>query len=463
MFVNRETEFVFLEERYRSDQAEFVVLYGRRRVGKTELLHHFCQGKPHIFFVADLGTDESNLAHFSRAVSQHVHGDSEIEGLYRDWDQGLSRVARLAQEERLVLVFDEFTYLVGAQEGIASILQRLWDENLRHSKIMLILCGSYVGMMMQHVLGYRAPLYGRRTGEWHLQPFSFDASQLMIPWLTAEDQLRAYAVLGGMPAYLAAFNPQLDLLENVDLQILQRGTFLHNEPRLLLQSELRDPTTYFSILEAIAGGATRPNEIAQRAGLPLSSLTYYINNLRDLGLIDRAVPATEPSPERSRRALYRLTDGFFRFWFRYVLPNRSLLEQGQTSTVVKRVEDQIDVYTGPVFEDVCRQQVWDLNNEKRLPFSVQRVGSWWSRTAEIDLCAIGEDGLLLAECKWWSGPVGLNVLDTLRARSHEVKLPESPHRIHLALFSRSGFTPEVEDVAREEGVLLFNFQDWPWV
>ena len=185
--------------------------------------------------------------------------------------------------------------------------------------------------------------------------------------------------------------------------------------------------------------------------------------MRDLGLIDRAVPATEPRPERSRRALYRLTDGFFRFWFRYVLPNRSLLEQGQTAPVVKSVEDQIDVYTGPVFEDVCRQQIWLLNNEGRLPLSVQRVGSWWSRKAEIDLCATGENELLLAECKWWSGPVGLNVLDTLRARSHEVKLPEKPHRIHLALFSRSGFTSEVEAVAHKEGVLLFNFQDWPWV
>ena len=317
-------------------------------------------------------------------------------------------------------------------------------------------------MMMQHVLGYRAPLYGRRTGEWPLQPFSFDGAQLMVSWLSPEDQLRAYAVLGGMPAYLAAFDSQHSLLENVELQILRRGTFLHNEPRLLLQSELRDPTNYFSILEAIAGGATRPNEIAQRTGLPISSLTYYFNNLRDLGLIERIVPATEPRPERSRRALYRLTDGFFRFWFRFVLPNRSLLEQGQTSPVAKIVKDQIDLFTGPVFEDICRHQVWHLNKDGRLPLSVQRVGSWWSRTSEIDLCAVGEDGLLLAECKWWSGPVDLNVLDTLRARSLEVKMPEKPRRIYLALFSRSGFTPDVESVAHKESLLLFDFQRWPW-
>jgi AAA+ ATPase superfamily predicted ATPase len=462
MFVNRETEFAFLEEHYQSKQAEFIVLYGRRRVGKTELLHHFCQDKPHIFFVADLGTNEANLAHFSRAVSQYVHGDPEVEGPYRDWDQALSRVARLSQEERLILVFDEFTYLVDAQEGIPSILQRLWDENLRHSMIMLILCGSYVGMMMQHVLGYRAPLYGRRTGEWNLQPFFFDDAQLMVSWMSLENQLRAYAVLGGMPAYLAAFDPQLDLFENIEHKILKRGTFLHNEPRLLLQSELRDPANYFSILEAIAGGASRPNEIAQRAGLPLSSLTYYFNNLRDLGLIDRIVPTTEPRPDRSRRSLYLLTDGFFRFWFRYLLSNNSLLERGQTSPVVETIKDQIDVFTGPVFEDICRQQVWHVNNEGRFPFMVRRVGSWWSRSAEIDLCAIGDEDILLAECKWWSGPIGLNVLDTLRARAVDVKVPDGQRRIHLALFSRSGFTPEVVAVAHKESLLLFDFQRFPW-
>ncbi|MFQ6016282.1 MAG: ATP-binding protein [Anaerolineae bacterium] len=463
MFVNRETELAFLEGRYRSSQAELVVLYGRRRVGKTDLLHQFCQDKPHVFFVADLGTAETNLVQFSRAVSQHVHGDPEVEGVYRDWDQGLARLARLAQDERFVAVFDEFTYLVSTQLGITSTLQRVWDETLRRTQIMLILCGSYVGMMMQHVLDYRAPLYGRRTGDWYLQPFAFQEATSLLAWLPREDQLRAYAVLGGMPAYLVALNPHWGLLENIEHRVLQRGTFLHNEPRLLLQSELRDPTNYFSVLEAIASGATRPSEIAQRAGLPLSALTYYLNNLRDLGLVERAVPATEPRPERSRRAFYHLADGFFRFWFRYVLPNRSLLERGQTEPVVRKVATELDTYTGPVFEDVCREQVWRLSETGQLPFTVRRVGGWWSRTAEVDLCAVGDEDILLGECKWWAGPVGLNVLDGLRARAGEVARATGHLRPHLSLFARNGFTPEVEAVARTEGVLLFDFRRWPWV
>lgn len=462
MFVNREAELAFLEEHFRSDRAELIVLYGRRRVGKTELLYRFCQDKPHIFFVADLGTTEVNLVQFSRAVSQYVHGDPDVEGTYRDWDQGLARLARLARDERLVVVFDEFTYLVSAQPGITSVLQRVWDESLRHTRIMLILCGSYVGMMMQHVLGYRAPLYGRRTGDWHLQPFAFQEAASLLTWLPLEDRLRAYAVLGGMPAYLLAFDPNLSLSENIEQRILQRGTFLHNEPRLLLQTELRDPMNYFSVLEAIAGGATRPNEIAQRAGLPLSALTYYLNNLRDLGLVKRTVPATEPRPERSRRALYRLADNFFRFWFRYVLPNRSLLERGQTEPVVKRVMGELDAYTGPVFEEVCREHVWRLSERGQLPFSVRRVGAWWSRTAEVDLCAVGKEDILLGECKWWAGPVGLNVLNELRVRAGEVARAAGGLRPHLALFARNGFTPEVETAARIEGVLLFDFQQWPW-
>jgi len=462
MFVNRETELAFLEERFQSGQSELIVLYGRRRVGKTDLLQQFCQDKPHVFFVADLGTTESNLVQFSRAVSQYVHGDPEVEGVYRDWDQGLARLARLAGEGRLVVVLDEFTYLVDTQPGIASILQRVWDDTLRHTQLVLILCGSYVGMMMQHVLGYRAPLYGRRTGDWHLQPFAFQEAAALLSWLALEDRLRAYAVLGGMPAYLGDFDHGLGLLENIEDRILRRGTFLYNEPRLLLQSELRDPTNYFSVLEAIAGGATRPNEIAQRAGLPLSALSYYLNNLRDLRLVERTVPATEPRPERSRRALYRLADGFFRFWFRYVLPNRSLLERGQRELVIGKVAAELDIYTGLAFEEICRQQVWRLSEAGRLPFTVRRVGGWWSRTAEVDLCAVGEKEILVGECKWWAGPVGLNVLDELRARAGEVARVAGHLRPRLALFARSGFTPEVEEVARNEDVLLFDFRRWPW-
>jgi AAA+ ATPase superfamily predicted ATPase len=463
MFVNREAELAFLEQQFRSGRAALVVLYGRRRVGKTDLLHQFCRDKPHIFFVADLGTAEANLVQFSRAVSQHVHGDPEVEGVYRDWDQGLARLARLAQEKRLVVVFDEFTYLVSAQPGIASTLQRTWDETLRHTQIMLILCGSFVGMMMQHVLSYRAPLYGRRTGDWHLQPFTFQEATSLLAWMSPEDQLRAYAVLGGMPAYLVALDSDLGLLENIEHRVLQRGTFLHNEPRLLLQTELRDPTNYFSVLEAIAGGATRLNEIAQRAGLPLSALTYYLNNLRDLGLVERVVPATEPHPERSRRAFYRLADGFFRFWFRYVLPNRNLLERGQTEPVARKVAAELDVYAGPAFESVCREQVWRLSEKGQLPFTARRVGAWRSRTAEVDLCAVGDKDILLGECKWWAGPVGLNVLDELRARAEEVTGAAGRLRPHLALFARNGFTPEIEAVAQAGGVLLFDFRRWPWV
>jgi hypothetical protein len=312
--------------------------------------------------------------------------------------------------------------------------------------------------MEQSVLSYRSPLYGRRTGQWRLQPFSFWDAQKMLPGLSADQLVHAYAILGGMPAYLRQYNVQISLLDNVEQKILAPGAFLYDEPRFLLLQELRDPNRHFAILAAIANGRTRSNEIAQASGLAATSVTFYLKTLQDIGLIARMTPATEPNPERSKQGVYHIGDPFFRFWFRFVYPNRSLLERGETVQIRKKVDAELEQFTGPIFESICRDYIWQRHHAGELGFTPQAVGGWWNRQAEIDVVAVGAEDCLLGECKWTAKPVGVNILEELIQKSLAVQRVTPGRRVHLALFARSGFTPALQERAQREGVLLVDVQ-----
>lgn len=456
MFINREDELKFLDQRYASGQAELVVLYGRRRVGKTELLTRFCAGKRHIFFVADLNVEPVLRADFSRAVNTVLLAPEAAGAIYSTWEEIFRLLARQAEAERWVVVLDEFTYLIAAYPPLVSLLQRLWDAELRHTKLMLILCGSYVGMMEEAILGYNAPLYGRRTAQYLLEPLEFHDARLFFPTYDPADQVRAFAVFGGTPAYLRAASTTQPLLASIRDQALVRGTFLYDEVRFSLQQELREPRNYFAILEAIASGRTRLNEIKQATGL--EGLTAYLTTLQGLHLVERVVPVTESQPHKSRRGLYRLCDQFFRFWFRFVHPHRTLLERGGSQIALDTlIAPQIDLFTGPVFEEVCRQYLWRAGLSGRLPFTPLRIGGWWQANEEIDTVAFGQDMALLVECKWTSRPVGLDILRDLERKATMVNAELGDRRQLLGLCARSGFTAQVEEeAANRDDVLLFN-------
>jgi AAA+ ATPase superfamily predicted ATPase len=321
---------------------------------------------------------------------------------------------------------------------------------------MLILSGSYVGIMEREVLAYRAPLYGRRTAQWHLQPLVFADARLFLPGYSLPDQVRAYAVLGGVPAYLRQFDDRRPLLTNIEDEILSQGAFLYDEPRFLLQMELREPRIYFAILEAVATGRVRQNDIRQAIGIEGASLGYYLSTLRDLGLLERVVPVTEADPARSRQGLYRLLDPFFRFWFRFVYRERVHLERGDTARVRQAVEAQLDALAGLAFEDICRARVWDLAAAGRLPFQPQRVGMWWDAQTQIDVAAVSDEYILLGECQWRSRPMGPEVLADLKRKA--VRVPGNRHQV-LALFSRAGFTEPLQQEAAAAGVLLLDLDD----
>lgn len=456
MFINREAELTQLEELYHSQAAQLFILYGRRRVGKTELLRSFCADKPHIFFVATLSSDASQLAAFSQEIWRFLHGEVAEGFTFPGWEAAFQALASLPG--RPVVVLDEITYLIEGNKSLPSVLQKVWDERLRDSGIFLVLCGSYLGIIEREILNYRAPLYGRRTGANHLRPLHLPAAAAFFPNYSAIEQMEAWAVLGGMPYYLRIFSDQQDIYANILQHILSNQGTLHNEPQLLLMEELRDPRNYFSILRAIAQGRTRLNEIAQAVGEGDGrSITRYLDILRQMGVVEREVSVTERQPEKSRRGVYRLRDAFLRFWFRFIHPNQGSLGMGLGAAVLEqRVRPGFDQFVSYAFEEAAQEYLSHLAQRGRLPFLPERIGRWWLADEEIDVVAINdtERALLVAECKWTARPVGVNILADLQRKAQRLMGNDEWSQIAFALFARAGFTPALQEAAAAENILL---------
>lgn len=456
MFVNRDAELAHLEQHYASDQAEMYVLYGRRRVGKTELLRAFCRGKPHIFFVSTLTSDRDSLAAFSQELWRFDHDQVDEEFTFPSWEAAFRTLADLPG--RPIVVLDEFTYLIGGNKALASILQKVWDEVLKNTSIFLVLCSSYVGMMEREVLGYQGALYGRRTASYLLQPLELAALAAFFPGYSALELIQTWAVLGGMPYYLRTFSDSMSIFANIAEHILDERGILYNEPHLLLMQELREPRNYFSILRAIAGGNTRLNEIAQSARVGTSSTTArYLDTLKAMRLVRRSVPASERRPDKSRKGLYQIADPLLRFWFRYVQPYRGLLEQGLVDTVIEhRVRPDFDHFVGRAFEEAARHYTARLARAGELPFTLQRMGAWWGHGEEIDVVAMSdaEEAMMVGECKWSANPVGLDVLVDLKRKAQVLGASGKWPKVSYILFSKVGFTPGLEALAASEGIRL---------
>lgn len=465
MFVNRESELEFLEQLYGSDHAELYVLYGRRRVGKTELLRAFCKDKSHVFFIATLSSDREQLSTFSQQVYGFNHPEIPQGFTFPSWESAFRTLADLTMQPRPIIILDEFTYLISGNNAIPSILQKVWDERLKDTRLLLILCGSYIGMMENEVLNYRAPLYGRRTASTLLRPLDLLSSSLFYPNYTKEEQFLCWAVLGGMPYYLRTFRDNQNVFGNIRQHILdpQKGA-LFNEPRLLLMEELREPRNYFSILRAIAQGCSRLNEITQSSGVGnVNTVGRYLDILQQMRLVTRRVPTTEKLPERSKKGLYQIDDHFLRFWFRYVHPNQSSLDLGLADSILQqRIWPDINHFASAAFEEAAQAFVAKSAQRGLLDFLPERIGGWWSRDAEIDVLAVSqaEKTALAGECKWSVNPVGVDILVELKRKAKVLLEDSEIQKVQYALFARSGYTPALEDIARAEKVRLFTLEQF---
>ena len=462
-FVNRKDELETLNEAMDASSPALFVLYGRRRVGKTALLRQACRKRKVVFFTADLGSRADQLASFANALAKGL-GESEWAGVsFPGWEQAIQVCLERSKKQRLVLILDEFQYLVTADRSLPSTIQRLWDTEISDSQLSVVLCGSYVSFMEKRVLGVRNPLFGRRTGQLALAPLQFRDAGRFLPRWTAVERMEAIAAMGCVPAYLRLLEPSLTLEENVKKTVLEMGAPLLDEPRFLMMEELREPRVHFSICRAMAHGHGRPNEIAQAGGLTgKGNISSYLSSLRELRFVERRVPATVRNPERSRLGLYRLSDPFLRFWFRFVLPNRSTLEAGNAAGLWRRkIRPHLAQHVSVAFEDACREFLSERNRRGKLPAVYDRIGSWWRHDNEIDVVAVADEGaLLLGECKWTVKPAGLDVLGKLTAKTAAVQadLKRPARRVDLAIFSRAGFTRELTKEAKKLGVLLVDVE-----
>ncbi len=453
-FVDRQDELGFLEREYAKTSFRFIPLYGRRRVGKTRLVREFIKDKPSIYFLADTVSEPEQLKNLGRAVGEYFKEMVLVEGGFRDWEQFFRYIAEKSAKTRLILAIDEFPYLVNASRAISSIFQKGIDTYLGETQMFLILLGSSIGMMEREVLLSKAPLYGRRTGSLKVEELKFSALRYFFPKADLGKRAGIYSTFGTVPAYLELVDSKESVLDNIAGLILSRNTFLHNEVEFLLREELREPRDYYVILRAISQGKRKLSEIMNDTGFDKAHLSRYLDILRSLGFVEKEVPVTEKSPDKSRLGLYRLHDRFFAFWFKYVLPNRGRLELGNEGYVLKQIKDTLDLHVSKSYESISREIFLDMVKRDEIP--VTSLGRWWSKNEEIDLVALDEESrtVWFGECKWSGRKVGTDVYQDLRRKSERVDWHKGKRNERFILCSRSGFTPAMLDVAKRERVVL---------
>jgi hypothetical protein len=460
-FVDRQEELDFLEAEYRQPSFRFIPLYGRRRVGKTRLVQEFIKDKPAIYFLADTVSGQEQLKNLGRSVGEYFQDRILIEAGFRDWEQFFRYIREKSTNKRLVLAIDEFPYLVSATRAISSIFQKGIDTHLKDTRLFLILLGSSIGMMEREVLFSKAPLYGRRTGSLKIEELKFRALRGFFPGADLKKRAAIYSTFGTIPAYLEQVRPHESILRNISELILARNTFLHNEVEFLLREEFREPRDYYVILRAIAQGKRKLAELINDTGFDKAHLSRYLDILRSLGFVEKEVPATEKSPDKSRLGLYRLHDRFFSFWFKYVLPNRGRLEIGNADYVLNQIRETLDQHVGNAYESISRETFLGMARQRNMP--VTSLGRWWSKNEEIDLVALEEESrtIWFGECKWSGRKVGTDIFRNLRRKAGLVEWHAGKRKERFILFSRSGFTTSMLDEAKREKVVLVEGEGGP--
>ncbi|MBE7040666.1 MAG: ATP-binding protein [Ruminococcaceae bacterium] len=459
MFIGRERELDALNKLYKSNKFEFAVIYGRRRVGKTALINEFIGDKKAIYFMGVESNAKQNLENFSKSIMEFASG-IETESSFLSFQAALEYVFKLAANERIILAIDEYPYVARSAKSLASTLQLLIDKYKDTTKLMLILCGSSMSYMEDHVLAYKAPLYGRRTAQMKLLPFDFEETCRYFKNLSYEDKALIYGVAGGTPQYLLQMDDKLSVEDNIKNTYLNPISFLYEEPTNLLKQEVREPAIYTAIITAIATGSSRMSEISSKVGEDTNVCTNYIKNLMNLGIVQKETPYGEKA---SRKSVYSIEDNMFRFWYRFVLDNNSIIARGAADLVYKRIEPQLSDYMGKVFEEICKQYLWKQLLSGNCPVEFSSLGRWWGNDPEekcqTEIDIMGEQDkntALFAECKWTNEKVDLGVLETLVKRSNLFLYKTK----HYYLFSKSGFTKGCIDNANEMGnVKLIEFAD----
>lgn len=457
-FIDRENELDTLEKEFGRDSSSLVILYGRRRVGKTSLCSEFVKDKTALYFLASEESENQNRIAF-KALAADYTGNSLLKMASVDnWDTVFAEIVNQKTDFKKIIIMDEFQNLGRTNSAFPSIFQRIWDTILRDSNIIVILCGSLVSMMEAQTLNYGSPLYGRRTAQLKLKQIPFRYYHEFFPEKNEKELIENYSITGGVPKYIELFTAEKDIYTAIKRNVINKSSFLYDEPNFLLQHEVSEVGSYFSIIKTIASGNHKLSKISAELEVKQSNLTRYLKTLIDLDILERETPVTESVPEKSKKGLYKITDNFILFWFKFIYPNRGYIESDHEQVVVEKIRGNLtDNHISFVYEDICRSKMWQLSAEKTWTFEANKVGRWWDgKNNEIDIVAIDDDGknIIFGECKYWKGIVGINVLTALEEKAKLVDWNRDIRKNYFILFSINGFSDELKALAEKRNDLI---------
>lgn len=422
-------------------------MYGRRRVGKTALITEFCKEKTHLYFLATEESESENRNAFKEQVANFTGNELLENSTIHKWDLIFKDFVNFKTTNKKILVIDEFQYLGKSNSAFPSIFQKVWDTYFKNEDIMVIICGSLINMMVSQTLLYDSPLYGRCTGQIKLQQIPFLHYNEFFPSMNEKDLIFYYAVTGGVPKYIELFNSSKDIYKAIEKNILSTSSFLYEEPTFLLQREVNEIGSYFSIIKTIAAGNHKLSKIATALEQPQTGLTKYLKTLIDLDILKREVPITEENPEKSKKGLYFIKDNYINFWFKFIYPYKSLLETGREDFVINKIKKNfIYNHVSFVYEDICIEKMWAINGQNDFGITYDRVGRWWGLdNIEIDIIAYDSTShdIVFCECKFSKTPKDIDVFYSLEEKSKSVPWNSKNRKEYFILFSINGFTEKM--------------------
>lgn len=453
-FIDREKELSFLHNML-GKSGGLVIIYGRRRVGKTELIKQFISDKHHLYYLADKRGTEINAKNMARLAAETFN---EMPPVVENFDDVFKFIVKRVHE-KFIVVIDEFSYLVEKDNSIPSVFQKIVDEIIRGKDILLILSGSSISMMYQGTLSYKSPLYGRRLGEWKLDPLDFKDAIKFFPGASLEKAIELYTIFGDIPSYLVDIEPSRTIEDNIINTILRKGSRLYREPEFLLKEELREPSRYISIFEAL-GSSAKLSEVASKADVPAKDMPKYFKVLSELELVRREIPVTE---KKTKNSHYYINDNLFYFYFKFANPSVSFLEEGREEEVYKKIEPSLIQLFSKAFEDVVRECIPGF-----LDFQVESKGRWWGYSRkegvrseeEIDVVALNqaEKKIAFIECKY-SNIDYKRAQEIIKELKRKAKIVKWHNKLRMELFGVAAKEIDGKERLREEGYLALDIDD----
>lgn len=459
-FIDRKKELEFLNKEYQKKESSLVILYGRRRIGKTSLIKEFGKNKDIIYFLATEESEKQNIEAFQKLVAENLKNTLLLSMQVKDWEILFKQIAENNTKNKKVIVIDEFQYLGKINVAFPSIFQKIWDEILKDKNIMVILCGSLINMMESQALNYNSPLYGRRTGQIKLKQIPFENYKEFFNYkITEKELIEKYALTGGVPKYIESFKEKKDIYEEIKENIMNKQSYLYEEPLFLLRNEVLEVGSYFSIIKSIAAGNRKLGNIASNLSVSPTSLSKYLQTLINLDIIEREVPVTESNPEKSKKGQYKIKDNFIAFWFQFIYPNKAFLEIEKDNIVLNKIKENfIDNHVAYVYEEVCKEKMWNLNASGKLGITFDKLGRWWNNQEEIDLIGINQENgkdIIFGECKFYTNKLmDSKIYYKLKEKAKLVEWNKENRKEKYILFSANGYTEELKKLAKTKEDLI---------